>query len=723
MAVEPPRPSRFVLLHIASADAFVLPQPTNACIEFCPQPPSSVNPESVRRPQTVCSQWLCTSSPDVPPAFGALALSRRIADLNPTCIYLHLPSKSLHDLSPDCARYVLETQCAIQALFRSSRDFQSQPSSSPANITLLFDDSLSPRKVDQYEIIFRANESFTGASAAAVLYSRFFNVTSATALWSGGFHIPPFDSTGAATNLEGLHLVRTSDFPSKQTLPSLGSTPARILAVAKQLPNYAGLFNAVPGFALHISQHCPHDTTLFYNMLASRTDGLLVSISDTLFWLFWPQKSQSSRHLFCHALWIAPLPESAMSALDVASWCVSQGFGDSICARQLPNSMLDLPVYPNSSSPLPNEHPTASVRNLKDISFPALKDSLTTLSKTCSVAPAPNVLHDAKSVASSTDMFIDNISGSELRAISNRQNEMQNQPDSSLSYGKLTGTQSRSESCSLLESKSFSIKLDSAKQTSQLSIRQQRFQRLLYSQQEKRVVENASTVSSLGQRGKRVRSSSDIEIGRQQHNKTPRNLSSHVYVGQAIRGKLRELEQGKPFFDYKGLQHCPGRSSTELANILSVSGDFGGQLSSSKMSSASSNGSLGQHGIEFLFDGDERDRIILDYETLLSKSGAEFKSAIPINEHQRSKLTASIVNLRRLGQRLSDNQREVPVPPTSTLATSDITPLAEAGAEGDLTESTTETLERVLRAFLDGQVIVKDESLRASLMKAASLRL
>lgn len=712
-------PPHAVILRIETSPESVLPTPDNSCVVFEPQAPSSVLPGSVQLPNTVYAQWFRRSQ-KFPPVFGPLGLARQITSINPDVVYVHLPSKSVDDLSSEQLRFVLEAEQAITEAANRSRtiDLCSPPSAiRNLRVTLLFDNTISSRKLDQYETLFDTDESFAAASAAAILSSRLQNITPSSALWSGTLQIPSSNSSGAHINLDGLHLIKSSKVASDRPLPTLPSGPARILAVSKRLPSQGGLLNTVSGFSLSLDQHCPRDTALFYNMLASRGDSLLVSISDLLFWLFWPRQFRSSQHHpACQALWIAPLTNTAVLALDVVAWCASQSFGTTLFARQLPKHILDLPVQ--SISPVtPFQNPTSTFQKLSNVPCLNFDRAIDSLSKRCNL-PAPGILREAKRGFTPTDLQGEDISGPELRVLAKRQKPNQDGSDYALTYGRMTGTHSRSESCSILDSKSLPGKSDSCKQSSQLTMRQQRFQRLMQSQQDKRGVENASTVSSLGQRGKRVRSASDLDASRRRCSKTPRNASSQVYVGQAIRGKLRALEQEKPFFELDGDKQYLGASWKQLAR----------QFSDGKCvplnPDASSVERIQGHGVEYLLDGDDRDKFIVDWETLISKTDAEFGTCTPLTHQQQYKLNASLKDLRQLGMKLAAEKQCKSIGAPAPLVTSAITslPLIELGT-AEPEENASILLGRILRAFHDGQIVVKDEALRILLTKTASARL
>lgn len=714
-------PPRAVLLRIESCSGSVLQPPDNSCIVFEPQAPSSHLPGSVQLPNTVYAQWFRRPQ-KLPPVFGPLGLARQISSINPDVVYVHLPSKSIDDLSSEQLRFVLEAEQAITEAANRSRaiDLCSPPSAiHNLRVTLLFDSTISSRKLDQYETLFDTDESFTAFSATAILSSRFQNTTSSSALWSGTLQIPSSDSSGAYINLDGLHLIKSAKIASDRPLPTLASGPARILAVSKRLPSQGGLLNTVPGFSLSLDQHCPRDTALFYNMLASRGDSLLVSISDSLFWLFWPRQFRSSQHHpACQALWIAPLTNTAVLALDVVAWCASQSFGTSLFARQLPKHILDLPVQ--SISPVtPVQNPTSTFQKLVDVPCLDFDRAIESLSKRCNL-PAPGILREAKRGFTPTDLHAEDASGAELRVLAKRQKTNQDGSDYALTYGRMTGTHSRSESCSILDSMSLPGKSDSCKQSSQLTMRQQRFQRLMQSQQDKRGVENASTVSSLGQRGKRVRSASDLDVSRRRCSKTPRNASSQVYVGQAIRGKLRALEQEKPFFELDEGKQYSRASWKQLARQLS---DSDGKCVPSKPDASSIERIQGHHGVEYLLDGDDRDKFIVDCETLISKTDAEFGTCTPLTHQQQSKLNASLKDLRQLGMKLAAEKQSKSTDAPAPLVTSAITssPSIELGTTEPGNASM--LLGRILRAFRDGQIVVQDEALRILLTKAASARL
>lgn len=719
----PSHPAQAVLLRIASPSDSVLTTPDDACVSFEPHSPSSSHPHSVRLPHTVYAQWSRRSHDD-PPVFGPLALARQIALLNPKVIYVHLPSKSIDDLPPDQLRFVLEAENAIRNVVNDSHTVDlcsSPPRNCSPKVTLLFDNTISPRKLDQFETLFDTDESFAAASAAAVLSSRFQNITPSSALWSGTLQIPSSDSSGAI-NLDGLHLIRTNATQSNQPLPPLTSGSARILAVSKQLPSQGGLLNTVPGFSLRLSQNCPRDTALFYNMLASRADSILLSVSDSLFWLFWSRQSSAPQAFpDCLALWIAPLSACAVPALDVAAWAASQNFGNSLSARQLPKHMLDLPVQ--SISPVtPAHNDTYSpLRRLSDICRSDLRSTVESISKQCSDGSVLGAVGESRRGTTSSDLQLEGVSGAELRVLAKRQKTNPDVADYTMTYGRLTGTHSRSESYSVLEPKSVLGRSETCRQSSQLSMRQQRFQRLLQSQQDKRGVENASTVSSLGQRGKRVRSASDLEISNRRQSKTSRNASSHVYVGQAIREKLRSLEAGTPFFKMDEDKRCVGLSWKEMAEKFAVTDEK--WVSSHHSESLRVETFPACHGVEYLCDGDERDKLIIDYETLVSKTDTEFATSTPFSPQQQSKLMVSVKGLRQLGGELSGKLRNT-ANVSAAHVTSDVTSpsCVELGVM-DPSENASRTLDLVLRAFRDGQLVVKDESLRILLMKTASTKL
>lgn len=646
-------------------------------------------------------QWI--RHPDRPfPTPGPSELSAAVHAFRPKRIYIVLPSKPVKELSTNEIKPLLEVEQALRSLITPNLSGPSQQQSrskliteSLCRVTLLFDEFLMQEQVIEYKAVFYAHEMLCGAAASSILASRVDNVTTINSRWSGSIHIPDdVQSPEDGTSFPGFHLIPENE--STPAVPTKRAPHAHVLAVAKSMPAVACLFNARLGFQLRLAQDCPARTASFFNALVSSGESMLVRIGDAKFWCFWSSK-RGDAVATCHAMFISPLSRAAVPALDVAGWRVQQGFGNKLSVRALPPELANLPVRSLFQSA--SEVSTPENINV-DIAF--LKEALDIHRKRNDLAsnhPGNDALLNHLFFSPSHVMTND-ISGAELQALEKREKEKEKEQatNSTTPYAKLTNTVTRSDSCSILESKSVTGKKPPVtSREMQLAFRQRRFQRLMQTQQEKRVVENATTVSSMGQRGKRIRST-ETDTDRRVA-KAGRLSSSSIYLGQAIRSSLHALDKCKPFYNLDGTLHARSESSIDLANRLNTVVGDGDAANFDPDWMKTARREQGNHGVEYLFDSDNRDKHIIEYEHLIAKTSVEFGTKT-LQPRERSKLKAAINRLR-------------------SLPIKGLQPEVSDNRFGDNITSQMELLKDLFEGFRRGVVIVKDETLRARLLQTS----
>lgn len=590
-------------------------------------------------------RWAC--HPDkLLSASGAQELSRNVLSHRPDHIYVILIPKPVKDLAPVEIRPLLDSEEAVCGC-RSSSTLKGAGCDSrsnsldevPCKITLLFDGVLDSHSIREYEALFCAHETLSGSAAASIMLSRVENIISSNVQWSGSVQVcRDTEQPNNTIEFPGFHLSAKS--PSAVSVPTRKAPFARVLAVANRMPSIACLFTATLGFQLRLTQSCSQRTAAFFNAVVSSKQSVLLGIGDAMFWCFWIPRRGDTFGQFA-ALYIRSMPTSAALALDVAALRSKLQLQDELLVRQLPVGISNLPVRPlleTSSVPRLSE-------NIDGNSDLIIKDGISMLTEyaargstsiplTCKRQPDGTVSID--------DILHNEVSGAEVEILLRRQRDKEQ--TQTLGSGFLASTLTKSDSCSVMESRSLTGKKSSTTREVQLAFRQRRFQRLLQSQREKRVVESATTISSLGQRGKRVRSA-DIDPGRQRFVKTARQTSSSIYIGQAIRSSLNALRKCPSFYAASENDDQTPETSEDLAKSLSESCMEPSELPEDWEKVARSN--HGRHGVEYLFDGDIRDKHIREYESLVAKTGMEFERRA-LQRHECAKLNVAINKIRSL---------------------------------------------------------------------------
>lgn len=614
-------------------------------------------------------------------------LFQAIHACSPRLIYIICPFQPVHDLQPEQMRPVVDVATTMDKL---TAHFSLTNAHANPTIQLLVQALLPTPKIEEYEALFSCHEIVTGSSAASLLSSRLRQVDRPSSIqWEGPLHIPiPPDEGNAHTPEQSVSIFPgfqlTVTDPTFPQIPKLSTSHARILATAKRMPSHALFLSSRSGLRLDLSHACSPQTVGLYNMLADAQESFLLAIGHTRFWCFWKNTCGTTYEPpSCHAVYIPPLERDASNALDMGAWGMRQHFQDALFVRKLPTSIAQLSVLSLMDD---TETVTLSPYQIDEMcETDKLKDELIHLSQwNPQDHTHPRQTENKRSRPSTTDNTLeDGTSAAELRALYIQQKATA-QCEVALQTMR-TATLSKSESCSILEARSVRPlpAKKAGKQTSQLTMRQQRFQRLMQSQREKQTVENAATISSLGQRGKRVRSISDNDMARRRASKVPRqgkgNRRDNDYL---IHEALKNLKEKDPFFPLS--REC-GRQdhSRTLARQWSADGHANDDLLNMR-----SHRQQGNHGVEYIFDDDDRDAHIIDYEAAVAESRQEFTGSQPIDAQQQSKLIQSLCTLKSMANAVSADK--------SARATS---------------ESAIELLRQVIEGIDRGSVVVADTSL------------